>query len=113
MGAPSTRSRRRAFFRTGVWTQGLWQVAGIAWFCTEIGQFIEQRSWIGQEPLFWPLWCCVCVILFLAMQLLDARDDQEEPEVGHEEESRMEGNSTTQGKRAHTQRSPRPAKLRR
>jgi hypothetical protein len=50
---------------------------GILWFCTEIGQFIEERSRIGQEPLFWPLWCCVCIMLFLATQLLDARREQE------------------------------------
>ncbi len=51
--------------------QGTWNGVTITWMCMEIGQFVEARTWLGQELLFWPLWCCLVAALIFGTCLLD------------------------------------------
>lgn len=49
----------------------VWRVAAFAWFWTEVGQFLEERTSIGHDPLFWPLWTSSVIALLLVAHVID------------------------------------------
>lgn len=41
------------------------------WLMLESGQFFQKILHWGTNPLFWPLWMSVCLVVILATNLLD------------------------------------------
>lgn len=60
-------------FTFGPISQAVFRVAAFVWFCTEVGMFIEVRTSLGQERLYWPFWLSVCGMVLLAGLLADNR----------------------------------------
>ena len=46
-------------------------ITATTWLCVEIGQFIEERSSLGQNKLFWPFWLCFVLVLVLGAHAID------------------------------------------
>lgn len=49
----------------------LLSVVTIIWLCTEIGQFVELRTSMGSNSLFWPFWICLTLVVVLGTHMLD------------------------------------------
>ncbi len=64
-----TMNRKLIVF--GDTSQFVFSVFAFAWFCTEVGMFIEARSPIGKDALFWPFWIAVCTVVLLGSLLAD------------------------------------------
>jgi hypothetical protein len=58
-------------FVFGPISQAVFRLVAFIWFCTEVGMFIEARTPLGQERLFWPFWIAVCAIVLLGSLLAD------------------------------------------
>ena len=53
-------------------SDSLWKTIAFVWLWIEIGQFIEGRTLLGRDALFWPLWTCIVLVVFLVTYILDA-----------------------------------------
>ncbi len=48
-----------------------WKILALVWLYTEVGQFIQTHSTIGENPLFWPLWICISLNFTMAIHIMD------------------------------------------
>lgn len=58
-------------FSFGPISKAVFGAIAFIWFCTEVGMFIEVRTGLGQERLFWPLWVALCTVILLGSLLAD------------------------------------------
>lgn len=58
-------------FKFGAISQAVYTIATFSWFCTEIGTFIETRTPLGKQGLFWPFWIAVCALVLICSLFVD------------------------------------------